>query len=178
VRLAQWDEFTIEKSEWHIPVARMKGRKSQKQRTDENGNALTFKRPITRTMHIILAALPRDSKYVFHIDGEPITERALEKCLALNYVGQAVVHGLRSSFRMWCSDKANVAGAVAEHVLAHKIGTKTQQAYERTDQFRKRAELMVKWDAYCTGQNQHHKSKRRDEPVDTVPTTDRSTPLP
>jgi integrase len=169
VRLARWDEFDSQKSEWNIPVARMKGRKSQKQRTDEYGKALTFKRPITKTMHVILAARPRDGEYVFHIDGEPITERALEKCLALNYDGQAVVHGLRSSFRTWCSNETKVASAVAERVLAHKIGNKTQQAYERTDQYTKRAKLMVKWDAYCTGGKQHRKSKRCDEPVNTAP---------
>jgi integrase len=156
VRLAKWQEFDFEKGKWCIPAARMKNREE-------------CERPITKTMRTILSALPRDSEYVFHIGGEPLTHRALMKVLTLNYTTSHVVpHGLRASFRNWCSEKTNVASAVAEACLAHKRGDATQAAYDRSDLYEKRRKLMARWDAYCTGQKVRKQRRRRPEPTNTA----------
>lgn len=74
------------------------------------------------------------------------------KVLTLNYdTSHVVPHGLRASFRNWCSEQTNVASAVAEACLAHKRGDATQRAYDRSDLYEKRCKLMARWDVHCAG---------------------------
>ncbi len=39
---------------------------------------------------------------------------------------------------------------VAELALAHKVGSKVEQAYRRTDQFQKRSQLADAWVRFCS----------------------------
>jgi integrase len=75
---------------------------------------------------------------------------ALEMMLRRMKVGNAMVHGFRSSFRDWAAECANFTNEVCEAALAHVIEDKAEAAYRRGDLFEKRRKLMDAWAAYCT----------------------------
>lgn len=59
--------------------------------------------------------------------------------------GRATAHGMRSSFRTWCSKVGKVQFEIAEECLGHLVGTPTQRAYERPDYFDERVPVMKAW---------------------------------
>ena len=58
-----------------------------------------------------------------------------------------VPHGMRSSFRDWCSE-TGVAREVAEASLAHVVKNKVEAAYARSDLLEQRREVMEGWSDY------------------------------
>ena len=63
------------------------------------------------------------------------------------------VHGFRSAFRDWASERTNFAREICEAALAHIIKDKTEAAYRRGDLFEKRRELMVTWATFVSNDN-------------------------
>jgi integrase len=63
----------------------------------------------------------------------------------------ATVHGFRSSFRDWAEEATTTPHEVKEAALAHKVKSKTERAYRRTDLFDRRRALMEAWGSYATG---------------------------
>jgi integrase len=63
----------------------------------------------------------------------------------------ATVHGFRSAFRNWASERTNFAREICEAALAHIVKDKTEAAYRRGDLFEKRRELMAAWAAFVVG---------------------------
>ena len=61
---------------------------------------------------------------------------------------EAVPHGFRSSFRQWAAERTSTPREVAEHALAHVVGDESERAYQRSDLYAKRAELMNAWSRY------------------------------
>jgi integrase len=59
------------------------------------------------------------------------------------------LHGLRSTFRDWCSEQTGTPYEVAEAALAHAVGETTERAYFRSDLFERRRELMDRWARFC-----------------------------
>lgn len=57
----------------------------------------------------------------------------------------AVPHGLRSTFRTFVAERTDFDGDMAEIALSHRVGTKVQQAYDRSDQVDKRRAMMRIW---------------------------------
>ena len=49
------------------------------------------------------------------------------------------VHGFRSAFRDWTSERTNFAREICEAALAHIVKDKTEAAYRRGDLFEKEA---------------------------------------
>ena len=60
------------------------------------------------------------------------------------------VHGMRSSFRDWCSESAHADREVAEAALSHATGNEVERAYARSDLFDRRRSLMETWAGYVT----------------------------
>ena len=60
----------------------------------------------------------------------------------------ATVHGFRSPFRGWASERTTFAREICEAALAHIVKDKTEAAYRRGDLFEKRRELMATWAAF------------------------------
>jgi len=73
----------------------------------------------------------------------------MEMVLRRMKVGDATVHGFRSSFRDWAGNVSNFPREVVETALAHVVGDKAEQAYRRSDALEKRRKLMEAWSAYC-----------------------------
>ena len=61
------------------------------------------------------------------------------------------VHGFRSTFRDWCSERAHADREVAEAALSHATGNEVERAYARSDLFERRRALMDAWARYATG---------------------------
>jgi integrase len=60
------------------------------------------------------------------------------------------VHGFRSAFRDWASERTNFSREVCEMALAHTIKNKAEAAYSRSDLLDKRRELMETWAKYVS----------------------------
>jgi integrase len=60
-----------------------------------------------------------------------------------------VMHGFRSTFRMWAGEKSGAPYPVCEAAIAHAVGSRTGRAYDRSDYFEDRIPLMNAWAHYC-----------------------------
>lgn len=60
-----------------------------------------------------------------------------------------VPHGFRSTFNDWAYECSNFPSEIADAALAHKAGTKTEQAYKRGAALAKRRKLMDAWASFC-----------------------------
>jgi integrase len=81
--------------------------------------------------------------------GKPSSHQVM--LLVLGRLGRSdlTVHGFRSTFRMWAAEQTNFPREVAEQALAHSLPDKVEAAYQHSDLFEKRRELMDAWAAYC-----------------------------
>jgi integrase len=127
---ATWHEIDLTPKTWTIPAKRMKGGKQHRV-------------PLCDRALAILSALPRTGERIF-----PISDRTLLHRLHEMRAG-STVHGFRSSFRDWASERTAFPNHVVEQALAHSIGSAVEKAYHRTDLFEKRRRLMADWAAWC-----------------------------
>jgi integrase len=81
---------------------------------------------------------------------ETIDAATLGKLIKRLYGDRATVHGFRSSFRTWASERTNVTRDICEMALAHRVGSDVERSYARSDLFDKRRALMNAWAGYVT----------------------------
>ena len=132
---ATWSEISLSDATLTIPAHRMKGGKEHKV-------------PLSNRAIEILRSLPHRpaSPRIFDIG-----EGAMLEMLCEVHGGKGpTVHGFRSSFRDWCSERTSYPPAVAEQALAHAVGSKVERAYSRSDLFQKRVRLMNEWATWCS----------------------------
>jgi integrase len=133
VRGATWGEIDLADATWTIPAERMKMKREH--RVALNAEAVT-----------LLKALPHTGDLIF-----PNTKKAALSDMTLTAVlrrmgrSDITVHGFRSTFRDWASERTNYPRDVAEMALAHAIGDKVEAAYRRGDLFEKRRRMMREW---------------------------------
>lgn len=138
IRGACWAEIDLKARAWTVPATRMKIEREHRI-------------PLSDPAIAILHQLPRlaGSDLVFpSAQGRPLSDATLAAVLKRMGV-DATVHGLRSTFRDWCSERTAYSRDVAEMALAHAIADKTEAAYRRGDLFAKRARLMADWARFC-----------------------------
>ena len=135
---ARSEEFDLKKAVWTIPARRMKAGR-------------VHRVPLSPRAVAIVRAQPKGN-FVFQglKNGKPLSNMAMLALLARLQRDDITVHGFRSTFRDWASEQTNFPNTVCEAALAHAISDKTEAAYNRTDLFDKRRELMTKWSRYCT----------------------------
>jgi integrase len=63
------------------------------------------------------------------------------------------VHGFRTSFRIWGAEKTRYPREVLEAALAHVNKDKVEAAYQRSDLFDLRRDVMPAWGAFATGKD-------------------------
>jgi integrase len=63
---------------------------------------------------------------------------------------ELTVHGFRSSFSDWTSERTHFTPEVREMALSHAIDNKVEAAYRRGELLEKRRELMAAWATFCT----------------------------
>jgi integrase len=80
----------------------------------------------------------------------PLSNMAFNMCLRRMNRSDCTPHGFRSSFRDWAAVETNFPREVCEATLAHTLSDKVKAAYNRTDLFERRRELMKSWAAFAT----------------------------
>lgn len=139
IRGALWSE--IDGNKWEIPKERMKKKKPHRV-------------PLSnRCMKILALLKPMQdgSGLLFSNNGKPLSDMTLSKLMKdLNI--KAVPHGFRSSFRVWASEKTNYPWQVCEFALAHVVGDDAERAYQRSDLYETRQNMMESWAQYISNQ--------------------------
>ena len=137
---APWTEIDLDARTWTVPAERMKAGKRHVV-------------PLSDRALAILRALPREhgSPYLFigARKRAPLSNKVLLKLLNGLRPG-ITVHGFRSTFKDWASERTNYPREVSEMALAHAVGDKVEAAYRRGDLFAKRQQLMAAWETFCS----------------------------
>jgi integrase len=142
----QWREVDLERAIWTVPPGRMK--------TNEAHSI-----PLSdRALDILAEARqhagkePEPESFVFFgvRPKKPLSSMSMSMLLRRMGV-DATVHGMRSSFRMWCSDVAHVEFEIAEACLSHRVGSAVSRAYARSDMLERRRPIMSAWADFVTG---------------------------
>ena len=140
VRGARWSEIDLDARTWTVPGERMKtGREHRVPLSDRAIEILTEARAINGDDGLIFPT----------ITGRMIQAPVLSALLRENKI-EATPHGFRTSFRTWAAEQTDAPREVCEHALAHVNGNQVEAAYQRSDLFEKRAELMAQWADYVT----------------------------
>ena len=134
---ARWDE--VEADLWTVPAARMKRNRSHRV-------------PLSDAARALLASVSRVNDVVFpsakaaHITTPTMIE-------SLRNLGRTeTVHGFRSAFSTWASERTKHPDHVVELALAHTVGGAVERAYRRSDLFEARRVLMEDWARYCASE--------------------------
>lgn len=135
VRYATWDQFDLDNAVWEIPDDLVKSR--ERFRVMLSRQALGVLR--------MANALNPDSELVFpNARGKPFSDSAYSKLFRELEI-PATPHGLRSSFSEWGHRVEQADYSVVENSLAHLVGNEVYRAYQRSDYWEERGELMQKW---------------------------------
>jgi integrase len=134
-RLATWAEIDIKAKTWAIPGQRTKSGRPHSVPLSDDAVAL-------------LEALPKmegtDLVFPGAKEGKALSDMSLTAVMRRMAV-DAVPHGFRASFSSWCASSTAYPEEVREMALAHAIGDGTVAAYQRSDLFDKRRNLMADW---------------------------------
>ena len=144
-RGATWDEIDEDARLWVIPATRMKAGAEHRQPLSDAAMAVLDQ----------AQALRDDSNLIFPSPmkrGRPLSDMSLTKVLRdTGLADRATIHGMRTSFRTWASERTNADHAVMELCLAHHVGSAVERAYARSDLLEKRRRLMNQWASFLTG---------------------------
>ena len=134
-RLATWSEIDMATRTWNIPGSRMKSGRPHRV-------------PLSDEVIKLLESLPRLDGTDLMFPGKkadtPISDMTMTKVMRDMGV-DAVPHGFRATFSSWCASSTAYPSEVREMALAHAIGDGTVAAYQRSDLFDKRRNLMADW---------------------------------
>ncbi len=139
-RGALWNEIDLTAKTWTIPAHRMKAEKEHRVPLCDEAMQILTKMQEWRL---------DDAERVFSGErGGLLSDVAVNKTLH-SIAPEVTVHGFRSSFRMWGAETTAFPSAVLEAALAHVNTNQVEAAYQRSDLFEKRRELMQAWGNYC-----------------------------
>jgi integrase len=132
---AQWSEVDFDAGVWIRPPSHMKAK-------------VEHSVPLTGRMVEILKGLPRGgaADLIFTgKTGEALGKNSMPKLLK----GAGItIHGFRSSFKDWASERTSYPRELVEMSLAHSIGNAVEQAYARSKLVEKRRRLMLEWEKF------------------------------
>ena len=142
VRGAEWSEFDWDGGTWTVPASRMKSR------------AMHRVPLATRALEVLEEARSlnrRDSGLVFpnRGSGKALSNMAFSAMLKRLNI-DAVPHGFRSSFRDWLSETIHPPEGVGERALAHRLSSRLEARYARSDLFDARRVVMDAWSGFLT----------------------------
>ena len=141
---AQWSEINRKQSLWTLPPERMKAQNEHRVPLSVQAlDVLDEARALNRSKASVFATS----------SGRPVgpatPSRLLHSFGLVDEKGQPVVlHGFRSSFRVWAVEQAKAHFEICEAALAHVQPDLTVQAYARSDYLEDRRELMQRWADY------------------------------
>lgn len=127
---------------WTIPATRMKAKQEHQV-------------PLcSRSLELleISRSLDPECEYLFSNKGKPLSNMSMLMMVRRIRNG-LTVHGFRSTFRDWVSEKTDHSPEVAEMALAHTISNKVEKAYRRGNLLERRRRLMQDWESFCINGN-------------------------
>jgi len=138
---AKWREIDVNKRLWTVPKERMK-------------KGVEHRIPLSEQAMELLTTLleQRTNEYVFpspSFENRGISNGTMDALLKREGYKPYTVHGFRSTFRDYITEKTNTAWRTGEEALAHKLADKAEAAYQRGDLLEKRIVLMQTWSDYC-----------------------------
>ena len=136
---AHWSEIDPREAIWTIPSARMKA---------GHAHRVTLSREALAVLKEAAKYRINDRVFPSSRRGRPISSNSLINALQAAGGGNGTVHGFRSTFRDWCSERTSVSHEVSEMALAHTIGNHVEAAYRRGELLKKRMALMELWSQF------------------------------
>jgi integrase len=136
---ARWDEIDLQQRLWTVPAERMKASKEHRVPLSAAAVALLE----------TLAKAPEGSLLFPGAEGAELSENAMLALLERMERSDITVHGFRSTFKDWATEKTNFPNIVSEMALAHTIDGQVEAAYRRGELLEKRRKLMEAWAHYC-----------------------------
>jgi len=143
IRFAQWSEIDLENKIWRIPAQKMKTK-------------VEHLVPLTDTTLSIFNEMynySRNAKYIFQSlrsSSTPMSDATMNN--ALRRMGyskdELVVHGFRAMFSTIAHEKSDFKHEVIEAQLAHSVGSKVSQSYNRAIYLDERKKLMIWWSEF------------------------------
>lgn len=131
---AKWSEVDLDAGVWTIPDENMKVSRGVPRRV-----------PLPRQLVEIMKTWPRGGERVFRTDKSVnIVPRAVVRALQGYVPGMPTVHGFRSTFIDWCAEH-DVPIEVAEKCLDHESGSQVRRAYQRSDLFEQRRDVLQRY---------------------------------
>ena len=85
--------------------------------------------------------------------GTPVSDMTLSRHMERQGL-DARPHGFRSSVRIYMAEKARAPREIAEMILGHAVGSKVEQAYQRSSLIEIRREYLDQWADHVTGKTQ------------------------
>lgn len=137
---ARWNEIDFDNQLWTVPADRMKA--GREHRIPLSGRAFEIVKEL-QALKTNDAIFPGRSKGGF------LSNAAMDKLLQQTLGIDATVHGMRSTFRDWASERTAYPHEVCEMALAHTIRNQAEAAYRRGDLIEKRRNLMEDWLKFC-----------------------------
>jgi integrase len=139
---ATWPEINAKAKTWTIPGQRMKA-------------GIAHRVPLSdRCVKILERAkgLADGGPFVFpgRRPSKPLSNMVFLMTLRRMKRDDLTAHGFRSTFRDWAAERTNIPSAVCEAALAHVVKNKSEAAYNRTDLFDRRRDLMASWSKFAT----------------------------
>ncbi len=132
-------EFDLSRRLWIIPASRMKAGKEH--RIPLNDRALAIAKARAGGDYLFPGRNPK----------KPLSNMAMLQLLDRMGYDSITVHGFRTTFRTWAAERTNFPRELCEMAMAHEVGNEVEQAYQRSDLFEKRRELMAAWGDYVAG---------------------------
>jgi integrase len=136
---ARWSEFDIDAKAWTIPAARMKAGREHRVPLSDAAMAIVEKMAAIRTSDYVFPGSRR---------GRPLSPSFYDLLRRRGRKG-LTGHGFRSTFASWAAECTDYPYEVREMALSHRVGSAVERAYQRSDLFAKRRELMDAWGRYC-----------------------------
>jgi integrase len=136
---ARWDEIDLQQRLWTVPAERMKA--SKEHRVPLSAAAVALLKT--------LAKATEGSLLFPGAEGAELSENAMLVLLERMERSDITVHGFRSTFKDWATEKTNFPNIVSEMALAHTIDGQVEAAYRRGELLEKRRKLMEAWAQYC-----------------------------
>lgn len=145
---ARWSEIDAAGRLWTLPAERMKaGRLHRVPLSVQALDVIERARALNRPGPMVFADLNRRGA------SQSVAQGAVARLLrGLGLRDQAgrriVIHGFRTSFRVWAMEQAHASFEVCEAALAHVQVDQTVAAYARSDLLEARRALMQRWADY------------------------------
>ena len=133
-----WQEIDFKTKVWKVPAERMKSKKIHRV-------------PLTDAAIDVLKGMDPGAPDALVFPGAKggLPSNDFLSALLKRMDQPVTVHGFRSTFKVWASERTAYADEVSQLALAHVNSDATRAAYARSELLDKRRLLMGDWQQYC-----------------------------